>query len=143
MIIDSHAHLIAEGWIHERTLLGTARIISARMGKQTGDYPDVEELNSRVAPALYDPTGEKLIASMDAAGVDMACVFAFDFGLLTGETEVSIEEQNHMIAEVVKRFPDRLVSFFSIDPRRPGSVDMFSRAVEDWEIGRASCRERV
>lgn len=134
MIIDSHVHLFVEGWMHERTQLGTARIIAARMGKQTGEYPDVKELNANVAPLLYDPAGEKLIASMDAAGVDMACIFGVDFGLLTGETEVPIEEQNRMIAEITKHFPDRLVSFFSIDPRRPESLDLFSKAVEDWDM---------
>src|SRR5450756_1107128 len=83
-------------------------------------------------PALADTTGEKLVANMDAAGVDKSCIFALDFGLATGDPPVSIDDQNRMVAEAAKRFPDRLIPFYTIDPRRPNSVDRFSKAVEEW-----------
>jgi predicted TIM-barrel fold metal-dependent hydrolase len=132
MIIDAHVHLMGKGWVHNSYSLGAARISAAAMGRRTGDWPDVADLVGKSVPFLEDSTGEKLIASMDAAGVGKSCVFAADFGLATGEPEVAIEEQNRMIAEVAKRFRGRLIPFFAIDPRRPGAADMFSRAVEDW-----------
>ena len=134
MIIDSHVHLMAQGWAHDRASMGFARIAAAIIGKDTGEYPDAEQLAKTITPISYDPTGEKLIASMDAAGVDRSCIFTVDFGLATGEPEIPIEDQNRMIAEAAKRFPGRLIPFFAIDPRRARSTDMFSRAVEDWDM---------
>ena len=132
MIIDSHAHLMAQGWTHDRTAIGYARAVASSIGKNTGEYPDAEQLEKTFTPLGYDPTAEKLIAGMDAAGVDMTCIFTVDHGLATGEPEIPIEDQNRMIAEAAKRFPGRLIPFFAVDPRRAGSLDMFSRAVEDW-----------
>lgn len=132
MIIDSHAHLMAKGWSHDRTTLAYARVVAATMGKVTGEYPETDGIVTNLIPLSYDPTGEKLIGAMDLAGVEISCIFTTDFGLATGEPEVPIEDQNRMIAEAAKRFPGRLVPFFAIDPRRGGSSDMFARAVEDW-----------
>ncbi len=132
MIIDSHVHLSGEGWLHEDFSLGAARISAAAIGRRTGVYPEAVEMAKNSKPLFVDNTGEKLIATMDAAGVDKSCVFSVDYGLATGEPEVTIEEQNRLVAEAAKRFPGRLIPFFTIDPRRSGSVEMFSRSVEEW-----------
>ncbi len=132
MIIDSHVHLAGEGWIHPEFMLGLARVVSVMMGKDTGEYPDAEELVKNIAPVLYDATGDRLIQAMDAAGVDMSCIFAHDTELALGKTDVPIEEQNRLIAQAAENSPDRLISFFAIDPRWENAVDMFSRAIEEW-----------
>lgn len=132
MIIDSHAHLIGEGWNTRRVFIGIARMYAAILGKETGQLPDPEGLVDNLTPVLRDTTGEKLVAEMDAAGVDKSCIFALDYGLATGEPEVFIEEQNRMISEAATRFPGRLIPFFTVDPRRPEGLDMFRRGVEDW-----------
>src|SRR5450759_3908894 len=61
----------------------------------------------------------------------VSCAKTHDTGYVR-PIDVQIEEQNRMVAEASAKFPDRLVSFFSIDPRREGAVDLFSRAIEDW-----------
>lgn len=132
MIIDSHFHLLDEGWVHRDFLVGSARLATAPMGKLTGEYPDPVALVDNLMPLLADSTGEKRVATLDAAGVDRSLIFTVDYALLTGEPGVSIEDQNRMIAEAAKRFPDRLVPFFAIDPRRPGGLEMFRRGVEEW-----------
>jgi uncharacterized protein len=132
MIIDSHVHLLGEGWVHHDFLLGSAKMVTAMSTKTTGDYMDPEEVVRNVAPALYDTTGEKLIPQMDAAGVDVSCVFTVDYELATGPPGVSIWEQNLAVADACRRYPDRLVSFFAVDPRRENAVEMFSRAIEEW-----------
>jgi len=132
MIIDSHCHLIGEGWMNRSLVIGIGRLASAAVGKTTGEYQDPEALVSSMMPFMSDTTGEKLVAVMDAAGVDKTCIFAADFGLSTGEPLVLIEEQNRLIAEAARRFPDRLIPFFAIDPRRPEALDLFRRGVEDW-----------
>ncbi len=132
MIIDSHVHLAGEGWIQDSFSYGAARISAAAMGRRTGDWPDTAALVENSRQFFHDPTGEKLIAAMDTAGIDMACVFSVDCGMALGEPEVPIEEQNFLIAEAARRFPGRLIPFFAIDPRRPGAAQMFARAVEEW-----------
>ncbi|WP_287154246.1 amidohydrolase family protein [Candidatus Solincola tengchongensis] len=132
MIIDSHVHLVGEGWIDRSFFIGMARVATIPVGRATGEYPDPGTLVDNLMPVLSDTTGEKTVAAMDAAGVDKACIFAVDYGLLAGEPAVSIEDQNRMIAEAARRFPDRLIPFFTVDPRRPGALDLFRRGVEEW-----------
>jgi predicted TIM-barrel fold metal-dependent hydrolase len=134
MIIDSHVHLLDQGWVHDDYMLGMARVAIVPMGRATGEYPDASAIVQNLLPVLADPTGEKLIATMDAAGVDMSCIFTVDYGLATGEPPVSIEEQNRVIAEAAARYPDRLIPFFTIDPRREGASEMFARAIRDWGV---------
>ena len=132
MIIDSHVHLIGEGWMNRSLVIGIGRLAAAAMGKTTGKYPDPEGLVASVMPTMTDTMGEKLVALMDRAGVDKSVIFAADLGLCSGEPEVRIQEQNRVIAEVARRFPGRLVPFFAIDPRRTKAMDMFRLAVEEW-----------
>lgn len=132
MIIDSHVHLVNEGWVHRDFLIGSMRMAAAMLGKDAGLQLDPEVLADASIPLLYDPDGEKLISGMDSAGVDVSCVFALDYGLLTGDPGVDIEEQNRLVSETARRFPGRLIPFFSIDPRRENAAELFSRAVEEW-----------
>jgi predicted TIM-barrel fold metal-dependent hydrolase len=132
VIIDSHVHLVGKGWIDRSYFLGCARMIGAAFGKATGEHGDPEYLADGILDSLTDTTGENLIATMDAAGIDRSCVFALDYGLCAGEPEVSMEEQNRLISEAVRRCPDRLIAFFTVDPRRREGLDLFKRAVEDW-----------
>jgi predicted TIM-barrel fold metal-dependent hydrolase len=131
MIIDSHFHLVAEGWIHRDFMIGMGRIATAFAGRATGERADAAQLVDNLLPFITDTTGEKLVAGMDAVGIDMTCIFAVDYALLTGEPGVPIEDQNRMVAEAASRFPDRLIPFFAIDPRREGAADMLARAIED------------
>jgi uncharacterized protein len=132
MIIDSHVHLVGDGWHDRSFFLGQAKMVTAMMGKATGEIADANAIIDGLLPNLSDTTGEKLIAGMDAAGVDMSCVFAQDSGMAAGEPAVSMQEQNRAIAEAARSYPGRLVPFFTIDPRRDGGLEMFQRAVEEW-----------
>lgn len=132
MIIDSHFHLVAEGWIHRDFMVGMGRMATAFAGRATGERVDAGQLVDNLLPFLTDTTGEKLVSNMDAAGIDRTCIFAVDYEYMTGFPGVPIEDQNRMVAEAAKRFPDRLVAFFAIDPRREGAADMLERAIEDW-----------
>jgi uncharacterized protein len=132
MMIDGHCHMVGEGWHDMSFFIGMARVATAPMGKLTGEYPDPAELINNLMPVLSDTTGEKLVANMDTAGIDKTCVFAHDTGMQAGEPEVTMEEQNRLVAEAAARFPDRLLAFFSIDPRRDGALDLFKKGVEDW-----------
>ena len=140
MIIDSHVHLIGEGWNVRRVFLGIARMYAASMSKDVGEMPDPEAIVDSVLPVLSDTTGEKLVAAMDTAGVDKSCIFALDYGLATGEPEVLIEDQNRMIAEAGRRFPDRRFSCSAQRNRAPSAPPMTARR---WKPDRTSQRAAV
>ena len=130
MVIDSHVHLIGGDWVSPGFSDGFLQLVTLAFGRtREGTHP---EGSSGGLQLSCDTTGEKLVADMDAASVDKSCIFTLDFGLATGDAEVSIEEQNRKVAEAADRFPDRLVPFFTVDPRRPEGLEMFERAVEDW-----------
>ncbi len=135
MIIDSHCHLIGEGWNSDEQNRNAARFMAALMERMIGVYPELDSLIGQMMSSITDTTGEKLVSSMDSAGVSKACVFTADTGLASAVgPRVSIEDTNRMVAEAAKRFPDRLIPFFGIDPRRPNGLQMFETAVKDWKM---------
>ena len=82
-----------------------------------------------------DPSGERLIREMDAAGIDHSVVFPLDVGLLLGEPPVSIRKQNELLADVARRYPSRITAFFGVDPRRPGAVEWIEAGIREWGMG--------
>jgi predicted TIM-barrel fold metal-dependent hydrolase len=135
LIIDSHVHLFFEGSDPEEFFMGCARTASAIFGKETGEYPDPVELYKSFLDILSDRTGDKLVASMDEAGVDKAILLPLDFWLKypkASRTYLTMEEKNRIYAEATERHPDRLMSFFGIDPRRKDALRLFERGVRDW-----------
>lgn len=110
-------------------------------------YPSVREMgiSSPTHPATTDPSagqdlsdhekrGDEILAEMDEAGVDLSVIFLGDYGLLLGEGSLSVEEENQRHARLVSRFPDRLVSFLGVDPRRPEAVELFEFGLERWDV---------
>ena len=80
----------------------------------------------------WDPDGDKLIAAMDASGVDRSVIMPMDFGLGCGEAELSIDDKNEKVAEICRRHPGRLFACVGVDPRREGSEALVRRALSEW-----------
>jgi predicted TIM-barrel fold metal-dependent hydrolase len=90
------------------------------------DY--VEMVKERV-----DPSGEKLIAEMDDAGVDKSVIFGVDWAYgVTGEPKVSNREQNKYLADYAKQYPGRFIPLAALDPRRPDVIQQATEAIEKW-----------
>lgn len=54
---------------------------------------------------------------MDEAGIDKTVIVALDFQPLF-RGKISYKEYNDMVAEMFNEYPDRLIGFAGIDPRR-------------------------
>jgi predicted TIM-barrel fold metal-dependent hydrolase len=68
-----------------------------------------------------DQTGTQLVAKMDAAGVDQACVFPFVEG----------EFSNDIIVDAVNEHPDRLIPFMAVNPwHQQAAVDEVHRRAD-------------
>ena len=122
MIVDMHRHLWS---LFER-------------------YPRVTELAARAArpnpeakaeklPLVPDwqKTGEDLIAEMDGAAIDKSVIFMADYALRLGDGIFTAEGENLIHVELMRKYPDRIIAYFGIDPRRPGAAESFERAVKE------------
>ncbi len=90
------------------------------------DY--IEMVKERV-----DPSGEKLIAEMDDAGIDQSVIFGVDWAYgVTGEPKVSNREQNKYLAEYAQEYPGRFIPLAALDPRRPDVIQQATEAIEEW-----------
>ncbi|MBI4831270.1 MAG: amidohydrolase family protein, partial [Candidatus Lindowbacteria bacterium] len=129
MIVDVHYHLIpmlpeemVEHLVEDP--MRAARI----MGKKV----DKAALVEKASEVYSDPTGEKLIASMDASGIDLTCICAVDNAANPIFTPELAQAQNQVIGGIAQRFPDRVMALAGIDPRRPDAPDMMRRCFDDF-----------
>ncbi|MHA1967908.1 MAG: amidohydrolase family protein [Candidatus Hodarchaeales archaeon] len=102
MIIDIHCHV----W-EEESLSKDLRDILVSIANTFGADPNL----------ILDGSAERLIRNMDEAGIDKTVIVAVDYEFLF-RGEVSFQDYNNQVAEMVDRFPDRLIGFAGIDPRR-------------------------
>jgi len=126
MTIDVHIHwwkreFLSECW-HMVEALDVSKIFER-------SFEDVW-LND--TPQWWDPEGLKIIHRMDEAGVEKSVVMPLDFGLSCGEGDLSIEEQNKLTCDLANKYPDRIVPFCSVDPRRDYALDLIDKCVNEW-----------
>lgn len=130
-IIDFHCHLASASWYSERFLKGVETLVSTGAGIS-------REKAREVYDEIYDDTGENLIAEMDRAGISHSVIFpGSDYDMATGMgwAKVSIEERNEIVFDIAKRNSDRLIPFFSIDPRKVNALNLFKQALKNGAKG--------
>ncbi len=117
MTIDVHCHLYAEGF-HNVSFVGPTAI-NAEAGGTSGWHG-------------YDQDGFEHIKRMDEAGIDRCNLLHIDMGILFGEGNLTIEQQNRHISEVVRNHPDRFTWFCGVDPRRKEAADLAEKCINQW-----------
>lgn len=128
MIIDIHCHMWDEDLPSKSWWATFIKLSAALSGKS-------EESVREKAPGWWDRTGDMLVGDMDEAGIDKAVLLPLDYAMLVGCGQATTLEKQHMImADAVKRHPDRLILFAGIDPRRPDAVPFLERAVKEWNV---------
>jgi predicted TIM-barrel fold metal-dependent hydrolase len=137
MVIDSHVHLFFEGSDPEEFFLGCARSGAAFFGKDKGEYIDAKQMYKQSLSVLSDKNGERIIKEMDKANIEKAILLPLDFWLRYPKSNnagmISIEEKNKIYSNVVETYPDRLRTYFGIDPRRKDAVEQLHHAMKNWE----------
>lgn len=131
MIIDIHRHLVAKEWFSENFWKNYIRVIH-QITSSMGLSFSPESVQAEILPMYFDTAGEKHLEQMEKAGIDKTVVFLYDTGLLTGEPEISIEEQNKTVFKAAKKYPDKIIPFVHIDPRRTGAIEFVKKCVEEW-----------
>ena len=119
MIIDVHWHLWVAFEKHPSTRLASS--LTAELGGERISHFDLGLVPD------WEKRERQLVQWLDDEGVDVAVLVLAEYGLLLSDNVFSVEGENRMQAEIMRRHPDRLISFFGIDPRRPEAADMFER----------------
>lgn len=130
MIVDVHYHLSPYPIKYENVLERMGE--PSRLAKVAGIKIDKETLARRAAERYPDMTGKKLIKWMDDAGIDFTCINTVDNKDNEVMTEQIIMTLNKSIADVANKYPDRLMAFAGIDPRRENALDLLKQCFEEF-----------
>lgn len=124
MIIDTHTHLLDTGhWPAEWWDWVADDWATHQPGREAAD------VRERIEPGLIDPDASRMVARMDAAGVDASVVLPIDWGPDFTGTRPITEVVDQALAQAAS-FPGRLIPFGGIDPRRPGAVELVGEWME-------------
>ena len=129
MIVDVHYHLIP---VLPEVLAENLVADPLRAARIMGKSIDRKTIIKKALERWPDPTGEKLIASMEESGIDFTCICAVDNTdneLLTPELA---QAQNKIIADIALKYPDKTMALAGVDPRRPTAPDMLRQCFEEF-----------
>jgi predicted TIM-barrel fold metal-dependent hydrolase len=129
MIIDIHYHLMPGIPDHLIEGILSEPIRAARVMKQEIDLPALIE---KAKEMWSDPDGEKLMANMDASGIYFTVVCAVDNATNEALTLERALLMNQLVANVAQKYPDRVMAFAGIDPRREEAPDMLRRCFDEF-----------
>ncbi len=119
MIIDTHCHF----WVEELMSDELKEILIAFCRQHGFD-----------AGKVLDGKPERLVEEMDEAGIDKAVILPLDYGLKF-EGKVDFRYYNDYAARVVKEYPDKIIGFAGIDPRRgKEAISELERCVSKLEL---------
>ena len=129
MIIDAHTHIIKQDWLPDKWWDEMSRFAEHAL-KGLGVTKDV--IRKDLLPTFEDPEGTTIIKEMDAAGIDKSIIFPLDYENPVGTPKASITEQNKGYAYLQDKYPDRLIAFASIDPRRANAFELLEIFIKEW-----------
>lgn len=131
MIIDCHCHLASSKVLPPPFFDAWARTIQANLPHHL-DPSQASRVGQLLRDLNEDPESVKLIAEMEAAGIDLAVLLVIDFGIVYKDLEMTIEELHLEHRKLLAR-SKRFVAFSNVDPRRGREgVELFEKAVTDW-----------
>jgi predicted TIM-barrel fold metal-dependent hydrolase len=132
MIVDAHNHIVNWDIVSDAYWDELVEIALDFFRRNNLGEPSKSDIKNIVMDSMMDTDGSKLVANMDVSGVDKAIILATDWGYGIGEPKDSIDDINRFYGSIGKTYPDRIVPFAGVDPRREGAVDILDRAVNDF-----------
>jgi hypothetical protein len=130
VVIDVHTHISGKEYIPNEI----TKTIVEDAARRSGIAPEKIIRDPEKYPTVYQASPGNLIKDMDEAGIDKSILLAVDYGLASGlsKSKVSIEEYNRWVADASDEYPDRLIAFVGVDPRRKNAVEILEKAVHEW-----------
>jgi hypothetical protein len=125
MIIDVHCHYMRSP--------GQPPTFIHNLGKMCGIEKPIGDIQHYFSKFVGDTNYDKFVEDMDRSGVDVSVLFFFD-NIGGGENDEQVLKLNKHLANIEKRHPERIISFASIDPRRPEAPELFRTCIEDYRL---------
>lgn len=132
MIIDAHNHVMTWKNVPEVYWRETAQFIANIYQEIGRGEISLDQVKKQHLEPMMDNDGSKLIANMDASGVEVTFILSLDLGYGHGEARQSIDEINRFYGSIARQHPDRVVAFAGVDPRRAAAVEILDRAVNQY-----------
>jgi predicted TIM-barrel fold metal-dependent hydrolase len=120
VIIDLHTHLLDYGHWPDEWWDYVARTWAAQQPGRKAT-----EIRGKIEEGLVDPDGSRMVSHMDSARIDQAVILPIDWGP-DFHSQCPLQEMVDHAAACARRYPNRLIPFAGIDPRRPGAADTLS-----------------
>lgn len=118
MIVDVHSHI----WPERMPPAGLKRVMEA-----TADF-----IGFKNKEKFFKASIDRLIREMDEAGIDKTLLVALDFELAWDSGAYCAKDFNNLVGDAYRRFPDRIIPYAGIDPRRgAGAAAELKRCVEE------------
>lgn len=136
MVIDFHAHVWGAHFIPDAFHMDTARRWASK-----DDRRKPEMVMPKLVSGIVDEDGHLFIENMDRAGVDVTVINMVDYGIHWSGEEPGVppDKQLEFYRDLQERYPNRIMCFAFIDPRRGDCVNFLERAFT--EYGFAGCGE--
>jgi len=131
MIVDSHVHLFGPGYFPPAWHDHTAK----RWAKSVVPPRNPDEIRPHIERGLIDPDGSILMEELDRSGVDSAICLTLDWGWALNDTSgASPEEMMQHYSELQRTYEGRFYAVANVDPRRPGALELYERAIKEWGL---------
>jgi predicted TIM-barrel fold metal-dependent hydrolase len=125
MIVDTHYHFISTVTEEVAERLAVYPIWAAEiMGKSV----DRQAILREIAGTFADPMGDRLLRYMEDTGVDCTCICTADNMQL--RTLEEAQKLNQQMGAIAARYPNRVLAFAGVDPRRPEAPEMLKACFE-------------
>jgi uncharacterized protein len=130
VIIDIHYHLVPTYSEEAARKLAAGILRHARaMGRKLDEAMVIRSCMETFA----DPIGEKLIAHMEEAGIDLTVICAVD-NVDDGAPADKIQAYNKLLTDICRRYPGKVLALAGVDPRRPEATDMLKQCFEEYGV---------
>lgn len=128
MIIDVHYHLAPA--VSAEDAVDAAKY-PRRAARILGLPAEPDEMARRSLAVLPDPTGGKMMALADGAGIDVTWACIVDDAGPQGPTAEQLHDAHLWLAGVARRYPGRVIALAGLDPRRPDGPDILRRCLTE------------
>ena len=129
MIIDVHYHIMPK--LPRAAAEHTAKD-AMQAARIAGRQIDLESIVEEAMETWADPTGERLVAAMEEAGIDLTLICMVDNASNPAFKAENMQRGNKIAADIAQRYPDQVMALAGVDPRRAEAPDMMRQCLEEY-----------
>lgn len=131
MIIDVHYHLFPR--IPDRLVRSLAKS-AIRLAREMGKDLNPEDIVKKASETWPDPEGERVVATMEDAGIDLTLICMVDNASIPQLKPENMQRGNRIIGDIARKYPGRVMALAGVDPRRPEAPDMLKQCFEEYGV---------